>query len=188
MSRTLANASAPDRPATDFYATPPDATLALLKYLNLPRHTRVWEPACGTNVMRNVLIEHFDSVIATDIETGHDFLTITRSADWIITNPPFILAGEFIERAAQLCPQGGFAFLFKSQFWHAAKRLSIFTAHRPAIVLPLTWRPDFLFGAKMGAPTMDVLWTVWAAPYDNTTTLYQPLSRVSAPPDKEASR
>ena len=41
--------------------------------------------------------------------------------------------------------------------------------------VPLSWRPDFLFGSKSGAPTMEVLWTVWKAPYDNATTLYEPL-------------
>lgn len=30
----------------------------------------------------------------------------------------------------------------------------------PSYVLPLTWRPDFLYGAKSGRPTMELLWTV----------------------------
>jgi hypothetical protein len=50
--------------------------------------------------------------------------------------------------------------LLKSQYWHAAKRHQLFNTHTPAYILPLTWRPDFMFGERGGAPTMDVLWTV----------------------------
>ena len=38
------------------------------------------------------------------------------------------------------------------------KRIDLFNSNPPAFVLPLSWRPDFGGG---GAPTMDVLWTVW---------------------------
>lgn len=180
MTVTLANAGAKDRPDTDFYPTPPDVTRGLLDYLKLDlTQTNIWEPACGQNHMVSVMQEYGFQVDASDLyTTGKDFLTSgLLDTDWIITNPPFIRSEEFIRHARALHPAGGFAFLLKSQYWHATKRLPLFQEIRPTEVLPLTWRPDFLFGAKKSAPTMEVLWTIWRAPYTNKTTIYEPMKR-----------
>jgi hypothetical protein len=175
---TLANAGAKDRPDTDYYPTPPEVTIALLDYLNLPLNTTIWEPACGQGHMVKVMVERGYDVDASDILTGKDFLTSgDLAADWIISNPPFYIAEDFIRHAAELWPCG-FAFLLKSQYWHSSKRLKLFNGIRPTAILPLTWRPDFLFGAKSGSPTMEVLWTVWGRK-DVKETIYQPLSRPS---------
>ena len=92
--------------------------------------------------------------------------------DWIITNPPFSKATEFITHALELGKPC--AFLLKSQFWHAKSRLELFRDHPPSYVLPLTWRPDFLHGAKSGSPTMECLWTVWAGGHGS---IYCPLEK-----------
>ena len=115
----------------------------------------------------------------SDILAGQDFLSCAPLGgrfSWIVTNPPFYLAEKFIRRARELCPGGGFAFLLKSQYWHG-QRSGLFKQIRPDAVLPLTWRPDFLFGAKSSAPTMDVGWSVWRHPYNATRTDFEPLWR-----------
>jgi hypothetical protein len=165
----LSNRSAIDRSKADFYATPPDVTEALLDFLEqsgrLCRGDLIWEPACGDGRMADVMKDRKYRVIGTDLNPiddaapSVDFLKSCHAGRWIITNPPFSQAEAFIRRAIEL--QRPFAFLLKSQFWHAKSRLELFTEHKPAYVLPLTWRPDFLFGRKSGAPTMEVLWTVW---------------------------
>lgn len=43
-----------------------------------------------------------------------------------------------------------FAMLLKAQYWHAAKRAQLFCEVPPSYVLPLTWRPDFLFKERNG--------------------------------------
>ena len=180
MSRTLANATAKDRPPTDFYQTPDAVTLALMGWLSLNRADVIWEPACGDGMMQRVLERSGNRVIGTDLSSGKDFLSTERTADWIITNPPFSRATEFIERAHAVRPRKGIALLLKSQFWHALRRNELFYRLRPAAVLPLSWRPDFLFGAKSGAPTMEVLWTVWRmSPHNPSLTIYEPLARPS---------
>lgn len=180
MSVTLANGGdQTKRKFSDFYPTPPEATIALLDFLKLPRETIVWEPACGEGHMVNVLKTRFDRVTGSDITDSlqTDFLdTDFNLCDWIITNPPFSLAEQFIRHARKLNPSGGFAFLLKSQYWHAMSRLKLFRETQPSHVLPLTWRPDFHFGAAGGAPTMEVLWTVWQPPYDREC-LYIPLEK-----------
>ena len=166
MSDILANRSAKDRRKLDFYPTPPDVTHALMQFLNLPR-SKIWECACGEGHMAKVIEEYGHKVIATDIRHtgygigGRDFLQENELlAPIIITNPPFQESEAFIRHAISLGADI-VAMLLKSQYWHAAKRAKLFAEHPPAWVLALTWRPDFLFGEKGGAPTMEVLWTVW---------------------------
>lgn len=180
MSVTLVNSSLEydwrRRPITDFYPTPDNVTQSLINFLNLDTSNLVWEPACGQGHMVKVFLENGFKVKGTDIQQGIDFLTQTKLlGDWIITNPPFVLAESFIRKSYELQPKG-FAFLLKSQYWHATKRKLLFDTIRPSFVLPLTWRPDFLFGKKGGAPTMEVLWTVWIKNL-NQNTVYQLLER-----------
>lgn len=166
------------RSKTDFYPTPPDATQALLDFLKLPKSTKVWEPACGEGHMVSVLERNGFIVTKSDISFGEDFLTTPlKECDWIITNPPFSLSDKFIER----CIEHGkpFALLLKSQYWHAKRRTALFNKHLPRYILPLTWRPDFLFKTRgSGSPLMDVMWVVWPGKNDVLRyPTYIPLSR-----------
>lgn len=162
-SRIAGGNTAYKRSASDLYPTPPEATQALLNMLKLPRGTKIWEPACGDGHMVAVLRNNGLQVEATDILTGTDYLNSELpegGIDWIITNPPFSLAGEFIRRSYK--HNLPFAFLLKSQFWHAKKRYDLFIQNPPTMILPLTWRPDFMFKSRgSGSPLMDVAWTVW---------------------------
>ena len=183
----LANRSAADRNKTDYYRTPPEVTAALLGFLEehgmLHPSDCIWEPACGTGEMAVVMLKRGYTVACSDLyqtdflcgEEPTDFLEagMPEGVDWIITNPPFSQAEKFIRRALE--HRKPCAFLLKSQFWHARGRLALFREHPPAYVLPLTWRPDFLWGEKSGSPTMECIWTVW---YDRDyITGYIPLER-----------
>lgn len=161
-SRIAGGNTAYKRNASDFYPTPPEATQALLDFLKLQKGTRVWEPACGEGHMVDAMKANGLECIGTDINTGTDFLAadIPEGTEWIITNPPFSLAEQFIRKSAE--HNVAFAMLLKSQYWHAAKRVALFSTITPAYVLPLTWRPDFLFKSRgKGSPLMDVIWCVW---------------------------
>ena len=179
----LANRSAIDRNKTDFYETPQDVTTAIIDFLErknmIAPGCLIWEPACGGGKMARVMLDRGYAVIGTDLHPitdgvrSVDFLTGEMPCNWIITNPPFSIAEKFIRRALEL--NRPCAFLLKSQFWHARSRLELFRDHPPAYVLPLTWRPDFLFGAKSGSPTMECIWTVWDK--GASTPQYIPLER-----------
>lgn len=162
----LANKSSIDRSKTDFYPTPKEVTIALIEYLNIPKSNTIREPACGDGRMAEVMKDMGYNVISSDLNnmgygvTGIDYLKADLvECDWIITNPPFKISVGFIEK----CIEHGkpFALLLKSQYWHSKGRIQIFNDHKPKVILPLTWRPDFLFGKKGGAPTMECIWTVW---------------------------
>ena len=164
------------RHALDFYPTPPEVTKALLYFLvgrqMLLRGDVIWEPACGDMAMVDVMEDCGFRTIATDVAMGNNFLTTSPNHGfrWIITNPPFSQAEKFIRRAALF--DVPFAFLLKSQYWHSAKRLSLFEEIKPAYVLPLTWRPDF---TGHGASLMDMCWVIWHGM--TAQTLYIPMRK-----------
>lgn len=164
------------RKESDFYPTPPDVTYALIDFLRISYRNIIWEPACGEGHMVNQIKKMGYDVFGTDIRTGTDFLKddAPRAFNWIITNPPFSLADQFVMRCQQY--NKPFALLLKSQYWHAKKRVEMFRKWPPAWVLPLTWRPDFCFGERGGSPTMEVMWCVWDRSMPDGTT-YIPLER-----------
>lgn len=171
------------RKKNDLYPTPKEATFALLDLIALwdaPKGL-IWEPACGEDDMANAMREKGHKVIGTDILSGTDFLTasVPDGASWIITNPPFSLAEQFIRRAYDT--ELPFAFLLKSQFWHAARRLPLFEECKPDIIAPLTWRPDFNFkdSGRRGAPLMDMIWCIWfhRGKFPGIITHYVPLPK-----------
>ena len=159
----------------DFYPTPPEVTMALCEWMKERgmRMQSVWEPACGDGRMVRMLEQYFDQVVGTDIQQGTDFLTAEKpdGIEWIITNPPFSLAEQFIRKAAEC--NVPFAMLLKSQYWHSARRKKLFDEIRPSHILPLTWRPDF---TGKGSSLLDMQWSVWI-PNDSYTTYFQPLEK-----------
>lgn len=181
MTATLANGGNQDkRRKLDFYPTPPDATHALMRFLNLSADAKIWEPACGNGAMSEVIKQYCPNVYSSDVAlTGYgiertNFLESFIQCDAIITNPPFNISEEFIEHAVSLADT--VAMLLKSQYWHAKKRVGLFERCPPAWILPLTWRPDFMNGERGGAPTMEVQWTVWEKP-SSFSTRYHLLQR-----------
>lgn len=172
MTDTLSNGGKRTRRRKlDFYPTPPEATVALIEFLEgaaiLSKRDIIWECACGSGSMTKVFKDYGYKIISSDIKKYNkdylkiDFLKSKESlGDWIITNPPFDISADFIKYALNFSPKG-VAFLFKSQYWHAKKRISLFNDRLPHYILPLTWRPDFRGGELGGNPTMEVLWTVW---------------------------
>ena len=174
-SRIAGGNSSTGRKESDFYPTPPEATVALLKFLGLPPQTHIWEPACGEGHMVKAMEAMGYKVTGTDIRMGYDFLSEPPiPCDWIITNPPFRLAADFIRRCAEY--EKPFALLLKSQFWNAAKRYKLFLEITPTRILPLTWRPDF---TGKGQAMMDMTWNIWTG-RKNEITMFYPLRRPTA--------
>lgn len=181
-SRICGGNTAYKRNPSDFYPTPPDVTLALMKRIGLPKYIPIWEPACGSlHIVNELKREGYIDIAATDIETGIDFLNcdidwVKSKPYWIITNPPFSIADKFIERCNEISKP--FALLLKSQYWHSKKRFSLFKEITPSAIYPLTWRPDFLFKERgKGSPLMDVMWCVWNGKTKYGDTVYRPLER-----------
>lgn len=103
------------------YQTPVCALAPLLPYL---KNKLVWECACGNgNLIRS--ISKITKCIGTDILTGQDFLTWTPPKfDMIITNPPFSLKQEFLQRCYEL--RKPFALLLPLTTFETIKRQALF--------------------------------------------------------------
>ena len=97
----------------DFYATPDGATREILN--RIPLTGSILEPAAGDGHIIKVLKEFYpdNEIVGTelyqrdsneDIKFGVDFLTYKwdRKFDNIITNPPFDLCKDFVERSLEI--------------------------------------------------------------------------------------
>ena len=95
----------------DLYETPDVAVSALLRHESLPNV--IWECACGSGRIVNVLRSAGHKVWATDLvdygcpesESGVDFLferPPSFAVGAIVTNPPFKLANKFVAHALTL--------------------------------------------------------------------------------------
>lgn len=172
---------APD--ALDFFPTPPWATRALCEHVlpmqywtkaDLADHL-VWEPACGSDDMVRPLAEYFREVIGTDAHdyghaSTHDFLmpyvprivTDRGGAQWIITNPPFRLAEDFLRRGLEIAIEG-VAILARSVFMESVRRYLLYSEYPPLIVAPFSERVPMIKGrldAKASSAT-SYAWFVW---------------------------
>lgn len=123
-----------ERAEHDFYATPTKATKLFLRYHSLDDGMAMLEPSCGQGHISKVLQEQFPNshIISTDLidrgfgETGIDFLTHDfEKVDVVITNPPFKLAYEFIEKSLTLAKKQVIMFA-KIQFLETEKRAELF--------------------------------------------------------------
>ena len=159
----------------DNFPTPPWATRALLEYVIADagpfRRMSCLEPACGAGHMARPLKEYFGKVKASDIHAyGHgtvaDFLAApleTASVDWVITNPPFRLAEDFIQRSL-IAARHGVAILARTVFLESIGRYrEIFDQTPPSKFAQFTERVPMVKGrldAKASTAT-GYAWFVW---------------------------
>lgn len=174
-----------NRVKNDYYATPPEATRAILDKEILKGS--ILEPACGEGHISEVLKEYYPSqeVLSTDlIDRGYgqgdvDFLTyeFDRKFDNIITNPPFKYAKEFIERGLELANKKVIMFA-KIQLLESEKRRELFEEHPPKYIYVFSkrinpWRNGSPTDEK-GKPwssTMCFAWYVWEAGFKGETVV-----------------
>jgi hypothetical protein len=124
MGKNFSCANRGQRKKSDFYETPYSMTRRFLD-----SHTftnEVLEPACGSGAIVKVLQERGYDVTYYDVET--DFLKETRKWQNVVTNPPFSLAHEFIEKCAEICTEE-FALLLPLSYLHGKKRYDDFFAN-----------------------------------------------------------
>lgn len=108
----------------DDFQTPPEALDPLLPYLK--KEWVIWECAAGQGNLVVGLREKGFEVVGTDILGGkqYDFIVMPSVGDCIITNPPFSLKQQFLERCYQL--QKPFALLLPLTTFETAKRQKLF--------------------------------------------------------------
>ena len=176
------------RKERDLYESPEWVTAALIPHI--PARVReIWEPACGSGRMVRELQRCMPavSVCGCDIEPGDeyicaDFLGDTPRVsvddiDAIITNPPFELATEFIERALRWMERtGGFAaMLLRTDFDHAKGRAHLFRdcpafSKKLVLMKRIVWFVE-ADGKPKASPSYNHAWFIWNWQHEGPATL-----------------
>lgn len=174
----------------DDFPTPPWATRALCSWLRDQGHAIEGlvcrEPAANRGHMVKPLLEYFHQVEAADAYdygAGYpvqDYLfgQLPAPVDWTITNPPFRLAEQFIERA--LATSGGVAMIVRAAFLEGQGRYErLFAKTPPSHVLQFTERVVMHKGrlAPEGSTATAYAWLVWAPGERGTKLGWIPPSR-----------
>lgn len=166
-----------DLDGPDYFPTPAWATFALID--NEEFVGEIWEPACGNGAMARVLERTGRSVYSSDLydrgygDAGLDFLNPARSADNIVTNPPFNCAEGFVASGVKHA-RHKFALLLRLAFLEGANRANtIFSRNPPARVWVFSERITFYpEGAeRKGTGTTAYAWFVWDKQSANRTEL-----------------
>jgi len=159
----------------DDFPTPPWATRGLIEYVledktSLKTQTCL-EPACGAGHMAKVLKEYFKEVRAADaFYYGYgpvrDFLTYpyeTNAVDWVITNPPFRLAEDFVLRSLRVARRG-VAILARTVFLESSGRYeAIFRDMPPGKFAQFVERVPMVKGRldERASTATGYAWLVW---------------------------
>lgn len=139
----------------DLFCTPPWATRALLEYaMPTPKSEMqlmtCWDPCAGHGHMSEVLWEYFGAVHSSDVfdygggyhvgsfvGVGPDVAQHPGSSpSWIVMNPPFNLAEEFVARALDEAV-GGVAVLIRTTWLETHGRYDNLFSKRPPTTVAL---------------------------------------------------
>lgn len=171
-----------ERVDNDFYATPPESTIALLEREVF--EGEVLEPACGAGHISEVLKSYGYKTISTDLVDrgygvgGVDFLnTEIKKVDNVVTNPPFKYAKEFIEKALEVSNKK-VAMFCKIQLLEGVSRQEMFMNTPLKTVYVFSKRQNPLRNGspvdengKKWSSTMCFAWFVWEHGYEGKPTI-----------------
>lgn len=159
----------------DDFPTPPWATRGLIEHVIGPKKQfelqTCLEPACGAGHMSKVLEENFGRVISSDkFDYGygllHDYLANgwpQQPVDWVITNPPFRLAEEFVLKSMRIA-RHGVAILARTVFIESVGRYErVFRDKPPSKFAQFTERVPMVQGRldKKASTATGYSWIVW---------------------------
>lgn len=172
----------------DDFPTPPWAGRALVEHVLAPHYDdgslpwradhlkpmSCWEPACNRGYLAEALRPYFKTIAATDIhdygwrgqQSVSDFLypyPAIKGVDWVITNPPFRLAEQFIERALKLATIG-VAIIVRTSFLESVGRHErLFTKTPPTVIAQFAERVPMVKGrlTATGSTATAYCWLVW---------------------------
>lgn len=130
-----------DRAEHDYYATEPKAAHLLMQVERFS--PTIWECACGEGHLAKVFEQYGHTVYASDlVDRGYgeqlDFLEVSSppvSGADIITNPPYILATDFVRHALEISEdRRKIAMFLKIQFLEGKERRKLFEEHPPKTI------------------------------------------------------
>jgi hypothetical protein len=170
----------------DDFPTPPWATRALVEHVlgrnkELSQQTCL-EPACGAGHMSKVLAEYFGAVESFDIHDYRygevrDYLKAPQpidSFDWVVTNPPFRLAEEFVLRSLKVARRG-VAILARTVFIESVGRYHrLYQKHPPSKFAQFAERVPMVKGRldQKASTATGYCWLVWEQEFDGRPEVF----------------
>lgn len=170
--------------ALEFFPTPPWAARAgaeLILRLD-PEARSVWEPACGEGHMAHGLADYFPTLFRSDVHAHagaepfavQDFLdpALDRQGydgprfDWIVTNPPFSLASEFVRLGLHRARRG-VALLARASLLESIGRYELmFGAEGLCVFSPFIERVAMTLGGwdPKASTATAYAWFIWLKP------------------------
>lgn len=144
--------------ASDDFQTPGEALWPLFPYLK-PDWT-IWECAAGKGNLVREFEKRKYKVVASDILTQKDFLLWQpEHFDAIVTNPPFSLKQEFLERCYSL--KKPFALLLPFTTLEGKKRQALFKQYGISLLIFDKRVNFFTPSGKGGGAWFPVCWFCW---------------------------
>jgi hypothetical protein len=183
----------------DDFPTPPWATRALCEWLHGEGHIEASmtcrEPAANRGFMVRPLSEFFAAVEAADIHDygeGYPILDYLFGeapplVDWTITNPPFRLAEQFLQRMLDTSRRGC-AVIVRSAFLEGRARFDrLFSVRPPAVVLQFVERVPMVKGDvdRDAASATSYSWLVWIGREHDTRLRWLPPCRARLERDSD---
>ena len=172
----------------DYFPTPAWATRALFRFglyrqygFKPLKQMSALEPACGGGHMAEVLKEYFGTVTSADIASyGYpcmiaDYLeTDHETHDWVITNPPFNRAGEFIQKALKTSNIGTAMFARLAFLESKGRYESIFSHTPPTKVCVFSERVPLVKGTvdATASSATAYCWLIWEHTHQTNQTDY----------------
>lgn len=168
----------------DYYATDPKAVKQLFNTFAINKRINSFlEPCVGGGNIANEVISickpnttkfidivdrGYPNTEVTDYLT-YDSYDSDEKFDLIMTNPPYSLGCEFVEKSIPMLSKGGYLIMFlKIQFLEGMKREEMFNKYPPKFIYVFrkrmgTWRngEEFDENGKHRSTTMCHAWFVW---------------------------
>lgn len=166
----------------DDFPTPPWATRALCEWLVGRGHVLsemiCREPAANRGYMVRPLTEYFADVVASDVHdygagfpvADYLFGAPPQIVDFTISNPPFRLAEQFIDRMIESSAVGC-AVILRSAFLESVGRYErLFGNRPPAYVLQFVERVPMVKGRvdETAASATAYAWLIWLRGHEGT--------------------
>lgn len=163
MSSTNRGHGVQIRHEDDFYATPAWCTEALIEAVPAIGCTSILDPCCGDGAILDVLKARGEPTLGIEINEGraataeakghnvrrHDALGLYwPTAGAIVTNPPFFLAMEFLQKSiAKAWETNAYVSFLLRLNWLGSKKRKEFHQRHPADLYIMSKRPSFTGGA-----------------------------------------
>ena len=139
----------------DFYPTPPQPIEQILNEIDFANIKTFLEPCKGNGAIYDLIPDHIEKQYA-EIQEGIDYLKNRFESDLIVTNPPFSIALEFLEKS--LNEAKTVIYLLRLNFLGSQKRKQFWNDNPPTHIFVLSKRPSF---TGKGTDATEYAWFVW---------------------------